>query len=147
MSSFAILLLLQITLLQLLFQPSPSLFESLLFPKASPPLSESLQKLLSPPPAPLTGLFSLLPPTGTRLSTENVLSEYRDAISSLSNRLGTDKWFLGSSHPTALDALAFAYIHTLLRSHETLRVQVTRRVNLVAWEYRVGALVRQALKA
>ncbi|KAI0816001.1 hypothetical protein BC628DRAFT_1424377, partial [Trametes gibbosa] len=65
------------------------------------------------------------------------------AIASLSERLGTDKWFLGSSSPTALDALVFAYLHSILHSKEhTLRFEVTRRVNLVAWERRIQSQVR-----
>ena len=41
------------------------------------------------------------------------------------------------SEPTPLDALAFAYLHCLLHAHGTIRIEVTRRVNLVAWEMRV----------
>lgn len=61
-------------------------------------MNETLQKLLLPPPAPLTGFLSFIPPPadGIRVNTPAVLSAYRDAISALSERLGTDKWFLGS---------------------------------------------------
>ncbi|KAF5330931.1 hypothetical protein D9619_005380 [Psilocybe cf. subviscida] len=126
----------------ILSQPQPSIFYSLLFPSAKPPYSDSLQKILSPPPASLTGLCSFIPPQGTRVNTIAILSQYRDAISALSERLGTDTWFLGSSEPTPLDALAFAYLHCLLNSGDTVRIEVTRRVNLVAWEWRVRSLVR-----
>lgn len=76
-----------------------------------------------------------------RVSTPAILSSYRDAIASLSERLGTDKWFLDSSEPTPLDALAFAYLYCLLHAHDTIRFEVTRRVNLVAWEWRVRCQV------
>lgn len=124
---------------------------------------------------------------------------YHDAVSSLSERLGTDRWFLGSryvlllffvsvaqivahpslhpfalprthksiqtnprfsfpiishhshltinSSPTALDALAFAYLHTLLHTHDDLRIEVAKRVNLVTWERRVYEAVRGAFVA
>ncbi|KAF9532160.1 hypothetical protein CPB83DRAFT_874085 [Crepidotus variabilis] len=127
----------------LVTRPQPSYLYTLLFPEAMPPLSESLQKILTAPPAPLTGLWSVLPPTGVRINTASILSQYKDAIISLSTRLGTDKWFLGSSEPTPLDALAFAYLHCILHSSDTIRIEVTRRVNLVAWEWRVRCLVRE----
>jgi len=47
------------------------------------------------------------------------------------------------SQPTPLDALAFAYLHCILHSSDTLRIEVTRRVNLIAWEWRVRCLVRE----
>jgi len=47
------------------------------------------------------------------------------------------------SQPTPLDALAFAYLHCILHSSDTIRIEVTRRVNLVAWEWRVRCLVRE----
>jgi len=125
----------------ILYQTPPSYLHSILFPSSTPPLSKSLHKILSPPPAPLSGLSSFLPPFGTRVSTPAILSSYRDAIASLSERLGTEKWFLGSSEPTPLDALAFAYLHCLLHAHDTIRIEVTRRVNLVAWEWRVRCQV------
>ena len=55
--------------------------------------------------------------------------------------------FLFFRSPTALDALAFAYLHTILDSKsETLRFEVSRRVNLVAWEQRVSTDVKAAFK-
>ncbi|KAH9483894.1 hypothetical protein JR316_0003372 [Psilocybe cubensis] len=124
--------------------PTPSYIHSLLFPKPMPPISESLQKILSPPPAPLTGLCSLIPPSGARINTSAILSQYKDAIASLSDRLGTDNWFLSSQEPTPLDALAFAYLHSILHSSDIVRIEVTRRVNLVAWEWKVRRIVREA---
>jgi metaxin len=64
--------------------------------KTSASDSNPLQTILSPPPAPLTGFASLLPAFGARVNPTAVLSQYREAIASLSERLGTDKWFLGS---------------------------------------------------
>jgi len=125
----------------ILYQTPPSYLHSILFPSSTPPLSESLQKILSPPPAPLSGLTSFVPPFGMRVSMPAILLSYRDAIASLSERLGTNKWFLGSSGPTPLDALAFAYLHCLLHAHDTIRIEVTRRVNLVAWELRVRSQI------
>ena len=144
---------------QILFQPKPSPLRLLLLAPNAISSNEILPAILSPPPAPLTGLSSFLPPFGTRPPRDNILSQYRDAIVSLSERLGTDNWFLGSrlefhpqspdlntqtlfSEPTPLDALAFAYLYCLLHSHETIRIEVTRRVNLVAWEWRVRCLVQ-----
>jgi len=82
--------------LQITAQPRPSYLHSIIFPQLSPPLSERLQKILSPPPAPVTGLYALLPPSGVRINTASILSQYKEAIASLSQRLGTDQWFLGS---------------------------------------------------
>lgn len=127
----------------------------------------AVETMLSPPPAPLTGLSSLIPPYGTHIDRSAVELQYKEAIASLSERLGTDKWFLGSecvsqtiwlvdadtnaaarySAPTALDALIFAYLHCILHCKDNaVRIEVTRRVNLVAWERRVQALVRAAFR-
>ncbi|KAG1770385.1 hypothetical protein EV702DRAFT_1139236 [Suillus placidus] len=104
----------------------------------------ALAVTLSPPPAPLTGLSSVLPSYGTNITLSSIQGQYADAIASLSERLGTDKWFLGLENPTALDALAFAYLHCLLYSMDSTRIEVTRRVNLVAWERRVRTHVEAA---
>lgn len=104
----------------------------------------ALEVILSPPPAPLTGLSSVLPSYGTNITLSSIQGQYADAIASLSERLGTDKWFLGSENPTALDALAFAYLHCLLSSMDSTRIEVTRRVNLVTWERRVRTQVEAA---
>ncbi|KAJ7219527.1 hypothetical protein GGX14DRAFT_436593 [Mycena pura] len=121
-------------------QPSPSYFMSLItFPQ---PLPRPVESLISPP---LSGLSSILPPYGARVSPKQIENKYRDAISALADRLGTDKWFLGLSEPTPLDALVFAYLHTILHTaNHSIRSGVTRRVNLVAWELRVRGLVAAA---
>ncbi|KZT26570.1 hypothetical protein NEOLEDRAFT_1241025 [Neolentinus lepideus HHB14362 ss-1] len=107
----------------------------------------SIAATLTPPPAPLTGLASLFPPYGAHVPVAELELKYAEAVGALSERLGGDKWFLGSESPTPLDALAFAYLHTILHTPAPagqLRTQVTRRVNLVAWERRVSGAVRAA---
>ncbi|KAG6909626.1 hypothetical protein DXG01_016408 [Tephrocybe rancida] len=129
----------------LVSQPTPSYLESLVSMRPAPPAP--INALLTPPPAPLTGLTSLLPAFGARISYDAIYARYKDAIAALSDRLGTDKWFLASPEPTPLDALAFAYLHAIVvSSNATLRIEVTRRVNLVAWEWRVREQVRAAFK-
>lgn len=122
--------------------PRPS-YLSLLSLNSQP--STRLQSIITPPPAPLTGFMSLFPPSGTRVSYAAIIAQYRDAITALSDRLSTDKWFLGSENPTPLDALVFAYLHSIVNSQDSsLRFEVNRRVNLIAWEWRVRAVVRAA---
>ncbi|KAJ3573443.1 hypothetical protein NP233_g2439 [Leucocoprinus birnbaumii] len=128
----------------ILAQEKPSYLHTVLFPLAKSDAHHPLATLTTPPPAPLTGYFSLLPQWGTRISRPAIMTRYREAIAALSERLGTDKWFLGSAEPTPLDALAFAYLHCLLHSSDSVRIEVTRRVNLVAWEWRVRGVVRAA---
>ncbi|KAH9928537.1 uncharacterized protein BXZ73DRAFT_48399 [Epithele typhae] len=128
----------------MLMVSTPS-FLSLISPYQHKP--RPLETILPHPPATLFGISSLLPPYGTHVNVETVEQQYKDAIASLSERLATDKWFLGSSAPTALDALVFAYLHCILHSKEhTLRFEVTRRVNLVAWERNVQTQVRSAFR-
>ena len=57
----------------------------------------TLSSLLNPPFPSLTGISSLVPPYGERVSASTVHSHYCDAIAALSERLGHDQWFLGSS--------------------------------------------------
>jgi len=124
-----------------LYQKKPVTLSALLSPYSagSSPL-ETLNNVI-----PLTGLGSLIPSFGTRVDRNTIELRYREAIASLSERLGTDKYFLGSSAPTALDALAFAYLHCLLYNKEyALRFEAKKRVNLVAWEQRVQSEVRTA---
>ncbi|KAJ7157012.1 hypothetical protein C8R43DRAFT_998054 [Mycena crocata] len=123
--------------------PAPSYLMSLLtFPQKP---SRPLESILSPPPPPLSGLSTIFPIYGTRISPKLIESRYRDAISAIADRLGTDKWFLGSSEPTPLDALVFAYLHSILHiANHIVRIEVTRRVNLVAWELRVRGMVSAA---
>ncbi|KAJ7905811.1 hypothetical protein B0H14DRAFT_3420966 [Mycena olivaceomarginata] len=127
----------------LIAQPAPSYFTSLMtFPQAP---FRPLETIVLPPPPPLSGLTSLLRPYGVRVDPKHIESKYRDAISAIADRLGTDKWFLGSSDATPLDALIFAYLHTVLHTaNHIVRIEVTRRVNLVAWELRVRGLVSAA---
>ncbi|KAH8106884.1 hypothetical protein BXZ70DRAFT_256405 [Cristinia sonorae] len=128
-----------------LFHPKPVTLLSVIAPFQ--PVAPTIESMLSPPPPPLTGLSSILPAYGSRVDRTIVLERYKEAISSLSERLGTDRWFLGSSVPTALDALLFAYLHCLLHCKDNaLRFEVTRRVNLVAWERRVQSDVRAAFR-
>ncbi|KAF8510079.1 hypothetical protein BU17DRAFT_55694 [Hysterangium stoloniferum] len=130
------------------YRPPPPIVSSWLHGKLSP-LSQ-LSAILHPPPAPLTGLSTLVPPHGINVPTSTLHQRYQEAIGSLSDRLGTDKWFLGSSGPTPLDALIFAYLHIALhpdvKGLERARAEVTHRVNLVAWERKVRALVSGAFK-
>lgn len=128
----------------ILAQPKPSYLHTLLFPSSKSETHHPLATLLTPPPPPLTGYLSLLPPWGTRISRQAVMTRYREAIAALSDRLGSDNWFLGSTNPTPLDALAFAYLHCILHSTSSIRIEVTRRINLVAWEWRVRGIVRAA---
>lgn len=150
----------------MLSQQQPLSLLSLLAPFPSKP--RPVESLLNPPPAPLTGLSALLPPFGTHFDRSAIELQYKDAIASLSERLGTDRWFLGSpyvpfntveiniwrvnpssfiSGPTALDALVFAYLHCILHTKDNaIRVEVTRRVNLVAWEHRVRSQVRTGFR-
>ncbi|KAH9848896.1 hypothetical protein C2E23DRAFT_870995 [Lenzites betulinus] len=130
----------------MLHQPSSLSFLEIISPYKAKP--RSLETVVTQPPAPLFGISSLLPSYGTHVNVEAIEQQYKEAIASLSERLGTDKWFLGSSSPTALDALVFAYLHSILHSKEhTLRFEVTRRVNLVAWERRIQSQVRGAFRS
>jgi metaxin len=132
----------------ILSQPQPSFLTSLLTQDTPTSHGRPLSTLLSPPPAPFSGISSLFPPDGTRISITSIELQYKEAIASLSERLGTDKWFLGSENPTALDALSFAYLHTILHTPDpnSIRIEVTRRVNLVAWERGVRTQVAAAFQ-
>ena len=52
---------------------------------------------MSPPIAPLTGILSVLPSYGSRVPEAIIYARYAEAINALSDRLGKDKWFLGSA--------------------------------------------------
>lgn len=82
--------------LQVLSQPQLSFLSSLFTPDTSTSHGRPLSSLLSPPPAPISGISSLFPPYGTHISAASIEFQYKEAIASLSERLGTDKWFLGS---------------------------------------------------
>ena len=80
----------------MLGQPSSQSLLSLISPFQTP--SRPLEAILAHPPAPLFGISALLPPYGAHVDVAAVEQQYKDAISSLSERLGTDKWFLGSAY-------------------------------------------------
>ncbi|KAF8211923.1 hypothetical protein K438DRAFT_1928203 [Mycena galopus ATCC 62051] len=127
----------------LIAQPSPSYLMSLVMFSQAP--FRPLEAIAVPPLPPLSGLTTLIKPYGTRVDPKHIESKYREAISAIADRLGTDKWFLGSADATPLDALIFAYLHSILHtSNHTVRIEVTQRVNLVAWELRVRGLVSTA---
>ncbi|KAH0830649.1 hypothetical protein J3R83DRAFT_2104 [Lanmaoa asiatica] len=104
----------------------------------------ALDTVLSPPPPPSSGFSSPFPPFGANINLSAVHARYAEAVAAISDCLATDKWFLRSENPTALDALLFAYLHTLLHSKESTRIQVSRRPNLVAWERSVRTRVQAA---
>ncbi|CEL51641.1 hypothetical protein RSOLAG1IB_00176 [Rhizoctonia solani AG-1 IB] len=128
----------------LLATPPPPLLESLLRPK---PPGVTLQSTLTPPPAPLVGLSTPLPlpQAPSRVSSKSLKIEFREAMHALDGRLGSDEWFLGSTEPTGLDALLFAYLHCLLDTNDEIRREVTQRPNLASWHHRVKRLVEDRL--
>ncbi|EJD05691.1 uncharacterized protein FOMMEDRAFT_145137 [Fomitiporia mediterranea MF3/22] len=135
----------------MLFNPAPKTLKSFLLytphvptGHSASPNQPSLSMLLSPPPAPLSGFTTVFPLYGERVSRASIKSQYRDAIKSLSDRLGNDTWFLGSSGPTALDALVFAYLRCLLAGPDELRTEVVHRLNLCEWERRVREIVQSS---
>lgn len=77
--------------------PSYDLKSLLLYSPHSLTTSSTLSTHLTPPAAPLTGITSLFPPFGERVSLPAIQAQYRDAVIALSVRLGQDEWFLGSS--------------------------------------------------
>ncbi|GJJ10539.1 hypothetical protein Clacol_004766 [Clathrus columnatus] len=133
----------------LIHQSTPSPLSAWLY-SPSPALSH-MSATLCPPPAPMTGYNSVIPCQGTNIQALSLHQRYQEAISALSERLGTDKWFLGSSGPTPLDALIFAYLHIALhpqvKNMERARTEITHHVNLVAWERKVRFIVQGAFKA
>jgi len=131
----------------ILAEPPKSLLNKLTSPPSSQSPTHSLSVIFAQPLAPFSGLSSILPPSGTQVDASGVFAEYRDAVVALSDRLGEDRWFLGSSKPTALDALVFAYLHSILSSSHEIRLEVTRRANLVSWHHRVLHTVRPCFVA
>ncbi|CCM02240.1 uncharacterized protein FIBRA_04321 [Fibroporia radiculosa] len=130
---------------KMLSQPPPSVLDAILTP--FPAKKRSLATVLTPPPPPLTGISSFIPPWGARVDPALVFTQYCEAIAALSERLGTDKWFLNSAAPTPLDALVFAYLHCFLHSKDrALRREVYNRENLVKWELGVQSQVRAAFR-
>ncbi|KAI0807878.1 hypothetical protein C8Q74DRAFT_1313541 [Fomes fomentarius] len=120
----------------LLGQPSSFSLLNLLSPYQHKP--HSLDADLPHPPAPLFGISSVLPPYGTHVNVDAIEQQYKDAIAALQ---------IVPRLIVTLDALDFAYLHCILYSKaQTLRFEVTRRVNLVAWERRVQSQVRGAFR-
>ncbi|KAL1660831.1 hypothetical protein GGF50DRAFT_105960 [Schizophyllum commune] len=129
--------------ISLLSSPTPDTIDALLPTPAPSIASASLLPLTLPLHLPLPWVSKKMD-----RQRDSVFTQYAVAVHALSERLGTDKWFLGSDAPTPLDALLFAYLHCILtspldKSKRDLREEITRHVNLVAWEWRVRGLVRK----
>ncbi|KAF9651470.1 hypothetical protein BDM02DRAFT_3154285 [Thelephora ganbajun] len=132
---------------QTLAQPPKPLLSRLISPPSFQPPTHSLSIIFAQPPAPFSGLSSILPPSGTQVDVSGVYAEYKNATIALSDRLEEDKWFLGSSKPTALDALVFAYLHSILSSSHQIRLEVTRHANLVSWHRRAFHIIQPCFVA
>lgn len=132
----------------LTYQGSSSPISAWLYSHPSP--LAQISAILHPPPAPMTGFNSAVPPQGINIEVSSLHQRYREAISALSERLGTDKWFLNSHGPTPLDALIFAYLHVALhpqaKGMDRARSEIVHHVNLVAWERKVRAIVQGAFE-
>jgi len=85
-----------LTLPQILAQPPKPLLSKLISPPSFRPPTHSLGVIFSQPFAPFSGLSSILPPSGIQVDVPGVYAEYKNAVKALSERLGEDKWFLGS---------------------------------------------------
>ena len=86
---------------QTAFSPSDTTFLEAISPDPSSKSlisAGSLSISLTPPPAPLTGLLSLVPAYGERVDLHAVEEKYRSAVKALSDRLGEDTWILGSAY-------------------------------------------------
>ena len=79
---------------QSLSQPDPPLVSALFQSNAS--RNRALDTALNPPPPPSSGFTSPFPPFGANIDLSAVQARYAEAIAALSDRLATDKWFLGS---------------------------------------------------
>jgi metaxin len=89
-----------------LAQPTPSFFYHSVLQLPPPTSQRPIETILTPPPGPLSGISSLLPPYGVRVSPSAIASRYRDAIAALSECLGQHEWFLGSPYVTRLPPYA-----------------------------------------
>lgn len=67
-----------------------------------PGLHHPIQTVFTQPLQPLTGWSSIIPPYGVHIDRNAVELKYKEAISALSERLGTDKWLLGSTYVSPL---------------------------------------------
>lgn len=85
-----------LTLPQILAQPPKPLLNALISAPSFQSPSHSLKVIFAQPPAPFSGLSSILPPSGSRIDISGVYAEFKNAILALSDRLSEDKWFLGS---------------------------------------------------
>lgn len=83
-----------------------------------------LEAILAHPPAPLFGISSLFPPYGTHVNVDAVEQQYKDAIAALSERLSTDKWFLGSPYVLPAPSRAVAHPHPRKIAHRAGRARV-----------------------
>lgn len=87
---------------QIAFSPSNTSLLSMFSPDPSSSsflsADGSLSISLNPPPAPLTGLLSVIPSYGHRVDLNAIEEKYRDAIKGLGDRLGEDSWMLGSAY-------------------------------------------------
>ena len=81
-------------------------------PPSFHPPTNSLNVIFAQPLAPFSGLSSILPPSGNQVDVSGVYTEYKTAVMALSERLGEDKWFLGSKWVS----LSFAFGHNLTSS-------------------------------
>ena len=79
---------------KVLSQPTRSLLDT--FMPSDGNKGRSIEVILNSPPAPLTGFGSLFPAFGANVTQPALQSQYTAAIAALSERLGEDKWFLGS---------------------------------------------------
>jgi metaxin len=79
-------------------QPPPSFFYQTILQLPPSTAQRPVETIVTPPPAPLSGFASPLPPYGARLSPNAISARYRDAISALSECLGQHEWFLGSPY-------------------------------------------------
>lgn len=77
-------------------QPPKPLLSKLASPASFQPSIHSLNVVFAQPPAPFSGLSSILPPSGTQVNVSGVYSEYKNAVQAISDRLAEDRWFLGS---------------------------------------------------
>lgn len=97
------------------FQPKELTLRSMLAPYSTN--HRPVETMLNPPPAPLTGFASFIPPYGVHLDRSVLELQYKEAIAALSERLSTDKWFLGSEY----------ILSAHRRRHKTNRYTVHRR--------------------
>lgn len=106
---------------QILAKPPKPLLDKLTSPPSSQSPTHSLSVIFAQPLAPFSGLSSILPPSGTQVDASSVFAEYRDATVALSNRLGEDRWFLGSrSVPPSLTSGYHLTSSTASPQHWTL---------------------------